>query len=69
MKTVIACLITTFIGFVAGYMLNETYTYDYERFVKQLETELRYEKQVFFYIGDMEVTKWKDGSYVIRIPE
>lgn len=67
MNTVIACLMTSFLSFVAGYMLNETYTYDYERFVRQLETELRYEEQTFFFIGNMEVTKWKDGSYVIRI--
>ncbi len=66
---VIACLITFFIGFVVGYMLSETYTYDYEHFTKQLETELRHEKNLYFYVGDIEVTRWGDGSYVLRLPE
>lgn len=69
MNTVIACLIAAFIGFVVGWTLNEIDNYHYGHFAKQLETELRYEEQAYFFIGDMEVTRWGDGSYVIRLPE
>ncbi len=69
MNTVIACLITAFIGFVAGWTLNEIDNYHYGHFAKQLETELRHGKKLHFYIGDMEATRWGDGAYVIRLPE